>query len=152
MMINKEYVQMIKRAVSDKFGVPVTQMEAKTRLREVVIARQTAMDLMWNIANMPLKAIGAEFGNRDHSTVIHARKAVSNMIDTDRMYRRIQVELMKYCQNEIDEAEKAEAIRLEAIIEANRKRAETESWMEKRFQQTGCVFIAPLVTTEVNFI
>jgi chromosomal replication initiator protein len=78
--------QAIKNITANHFGIEVSLLDAKTRKREVVIARQTAMVIIKEITDMSLKSIGFIFGNRDHSTVIHALTAVSDMIDTDKRY------------------------------------------------------------------
>lgn len=57
--------------VSELFDVPGNLMISKRRTQEVVIGRQVAMYLARTLTNLSLKAIGAEFGGRDHSTVIH---------------------------------------------------------------------------------
>lgn len=107
-MIDEEHIQIIKEAVGDKFGIAICLMESKTRKREVVIARQTAMSIMYEILKgMSLKNIGAEFGNRDHSTVIHANITVSDMKDTDSLYRKIFTGLLEYCRIKIEKPEDA---------------------------------------------
>jgi chromosomal replication initiator protein len=45
--------------------------------------------------NNSLKAIGAHFGGRDHSTVIHSCQAVKDQIDTDSEFRDDVDELRK---------------------------------------------------------
>jgi chromosomal replication initiator protein len=44
---------------------------------------------------MSLKAIGYHFGNRDHSTVIHAIKTVNDMMDTDRKFYEVMQDILK---------------------------------------------------------
>ena len=57
--------------VSELFDVPGNLLVSKRRTQEVVIGRQVAMYLARTLTSLSLKAIGAEFGGRDHSTVIH---------------------------------------------------------------------------------
>jgi len=57
--------------VSELFDVPGNLLVSKRRTQEVVVGRQVAMYLARTLTNLSLKAIGAEFGGRDHSTVIH---------------------------------------------------------------------------------
>lgn len=69
------------------FGISTTKIKQKTRKREVVEARQAAMYLLGTFTKMSLKRIGLEFGGRDHSTVIHAKKVVGDLMDTDKQFR-----------------------------------------------------------------
>ena len=66
-------VGKILTTVSNKTGITIPEMECKTRKREVVQARCISMNLLLKYTDMSLKSIGYVFGNRDHSTVIHAR-------------------------------------------------------------------------------
>ncbi len=84
----------IKKIVSDHFGVPIEQMESKTRVNEIVVARQFAMALIKENTHLSLKAIGGLFGKRDHSTVIHALECVVNMKEeTDPKYLRDWIQI-----------------------------------------------------------
>ncbi|MEL6413198.1 MAG: helix-turn-helix domain-containing protein, partial [Bacteroidota bacterium] len=60
----------------------------KSRKREVVLARQTAMYLSKKYTNHSLKSIGDYFGGRDHSTVIHALQTINDLLDTNPPFRR----------------------------------------------------------------
>jgi len=90
--ISVEYIQKI---VSDYFKVPIEQLTGKTRKRQVVQARQISMYLAKSFTDNSLKAIGKYFGGRDHSTVIHACRAVLNLMETDRMFQEDVTELQK---------------------------------------------------------
>ena len=80
-------VENIKILVAKHFDVQVDKLDSKTRLRNVVMARQLSMYLSKNYTNSSLKMIGDSFGGRDHSTVIHSLKAVQDMIDTDLLFK-----------------------------------------------------------------
>ena len=88
-------VEKIKRLVADYYKIEVDRMKSKTRKREIVIARQTAMYLCKEMTSQALKTIGDEFGGRDHSTVIYSIKAVKDLLDTDPGYRETINELQK---------------------------------------------------------
>ncbi len=82
--VSKEItIDNIKQLVSDHLKVPVEKIQGKTRKREVVMARQLSMYLAKHHTNSSLKAIGDNFGGRDHSTVIYSCKTVEDLIDTD---------------------------------------------------------------------
>jgi chromosomal replication initiator protein len=88
-------IDYIQKFVSDYFNVTVDSLKAKTRKREIVVARQVAMYFAKEYTNLSLKSIGYHFGNRDHSTVIHALTSVSDMMDTDRKFNATMQELTK---------------------------------------------------------
>jgi len=64
--------ERIAQAVSDYYGVAMEQLKGQKRDRAIVMPRQIAMYLMRAETDVSLLRIGAELGNRDHSTVLHA--------------------------------------------------------------------------------
>lgn len=56
----------------------------KSRKREYVFARQVAMWLISKYSTATLEKIGSQFAGKDHATVLHAKKVINNLIDTDR--------------------------------------------------------------------
>ncbi|MFK7953909.1 MAG: chromosomal replication initiator protein DnaA [Ekhidna sp.] len=88
-------IDYIQKTVSDYFHIDQDDLKAKTRKKEIVIARQVAMYFSKDYTNHSLKSIGYHFGGRDHSTVIHALQSVNDMIDTDSKFRYSVDELKK---------------------------------------------------------
>lgn len=76
-------VARIQEAVSFYYGVPVTCMISQRRAREVARPRQVAMYLAKELTPKSLPCIGRLFGNRDHTTVMHAIKRVKELRQTD---------------------------------------------------------------------
>lgn len=66
----------IHRVVAAYFDIPPDILRQKTRVREVVQARQVIMHLAKLFTKLTLKSIGEYFGGRDHTTVIHATQTV----------------------------------------------------------------------------
>jgi chromosomal replication initiator protein len=64
--------ERIARAVSEYYGVELDALRGQKRDRAIVVPRQIAMYLMREETDVSLLRIGAELGNRDHSTVLHA--------------------------------------------------------------------------------
>jgi chromosomal replication initiator protein len=62
------------------FGLTVDQITGSARTRVLVTARQIAMYLCRELTDMPLIRIGEEFGGRDHTTVMHANKKISELM------------------------------------------------------------------------
>jgi hypothetical protein len=67
--------------------VTAEQIQTKTRKREVVQARQTMMYLACKYTAYSLTRIGYKFGKKDHCTVLHAKKTINNLIDTNKDFR-----------------------------------------------------------------
>lgn len=88
-------IDFIQKSVSEYYGIHSDELKAKTRKKEIVIARQMAMYFSKEFTNHSLKSIGYHFGGRDHSTVIHAVQTVNDMIETDSSFRNAVNELKK---------------------------------------------------------
>jgi chromosomal replication initiator protein len=88
-------IDYIQKTVADHFKVEIDLLKAKTRKKDIVIARQVAMYFAKDYTNHSLKSIGFHFGGRDHSTVIHAVQSVNDMIDTNAKFRYAIEELKK---------------------------------------------------------
>jgi len=88
-------IDYIQKLVCDFYNVSIDSVKSKTRKREIVQARQIAMYFAKDLTKASLKNIGTHFGNRDHSTVIHACQTVNDLIDTDKKFRHDVEELNK---------------------------------------------------------
>jgi len=62
--------------------------------KEVAQARQVAMYLMKQLTHLSLKSVGIRFGNRDHSTVVHAIKTVEKSMGEDPSFKRVVENLL----------------------------------------------------------
>ncbi|MFK7843675.1 MAG: chromosomal replication initiator protein DnaA [Rhodothermales bacterium] len=85
---NQVTMDEIIEIVSESFGTPSEYIVGKSRKREIVIARHAAMYLAKEFTHRSLKSIGLHFAGRDHSTVIHAVKAVADRIETEPSFRQ----------------------------------------------------------------
>ena len=70
----------IQDAVAREWGVTSEGLRSKTRTKNLTVPRQLAMYLMREMLGMQLVEIGAGFGGRDHSTVIHSLERALAMI------------------------------------------------------------------------
>jgi len=70
----------IQQAVAKEWGVTTEGLRSKTRTKNLTVPRQIAMYLMRELLAMQLVEIGAAFGGRDHSTVIHSLERVAAMM------------------------------------------------------------------------
>ena len=76
-------VQTIQQTVAKEWGVTPEGLRSKTRTKALTTPRQVAMYLMRNLLGLQLVEIGAAFGGRDHSTVIHSLERVLAMMRED---------------------------------------------------------------------
>ncbi|MBN7815228.1 chromosomal replication initiator protein DnaA [Algoriphagus pacificus] len=88
-------IDYIQKTVSEYYGIALDDLKAKTRKKEIVVARQVAMYFSKEFTNHSLKSIGYHFGGRDHSTVIHAVQTVNDLMETDSSFRNAVNELKK---------------------------------------------------------
>ncbi|PKP52300.1 MAG: chromosomal replication initiator protein DnaA [Bacteroidetes bacterium HGW-Bacteroidetes-1] len=88
-------IDFIQKIVCDYFGLPVDQLNTKTRKREIVQARQVAMYFSKKHTKSSLATIGLQCGNKDHATVLHACKTIANLIETDKQFRSNVFEIDK---------------------------------------------------------
>lgn len=86
-LYGKDNIQfIITSAVCQSYGVAYDQINVKSRKRELVEPRQVIMTLLNTVARYSLANAGFLFG-KDHATVLHAKKTISNFIDTDEEFR-----------------------------------------------------------------
>ena len=71
------------------------RFNSSERKRDIAQARQIAMYLAKKHTKATLTAIGSAIGGRNHATVLHSCKAVSNLIETDRAFRKLVEEIEK---------------------------------------------------------
>lgn len=80
-------IDEIIKKVSDFYGVEPNSINTRSRKREVVQVRQVAMFLAKKYLDMSTSKIGQYIGNRDHATVLHACKTITNLAETDKQFR-----------------------------------------------------------------
>jgi len=77
-------IELIQSLTAEYFGFPDDMLRAKTRKKEIAIARQISMFLCKTLTDNSLKTIGLHFGGRDHTTVIHAVNTVQKLLKEDK--------------------------------------------------------------------
>ena len=65
------------------FNVSKTEVLGKKKNKEIVEPRQICMYIIVEMLALPLTSVGQIFGGKDHTTVIHAREKVSDLIKTN---------------------------------------------------------------------
>ncbi|MCC6417988.1 MAG: ATP-binding protein [Gemmataceae bacterium] len=76
-------VERITQRVSGYFRVRADQLQSARRHRNILVPRQIGMYLARQLTGLSLEQIGAYFGGRDHSTVLHACRKVEQALTTD---------------------------------------------------------------------
>ena len=84
-------VRAIIDAASELFNIPLDQIIGGSRRRNLVDARQIAMYITRNMTDLSYPEIGRAFGDRDHTTVIHAvRKIERHMTEKKETFDCVQ--------------------------------------------------------------
>ncbi|MET9910943.1 chromosomal replication initiator protein DnaA [Streptomyces sp. NPDC006476] len=81
------------------FGLTVEDLCGTSRGRALVTARQIAMYLCRELTDLSLPKIGAQFGNRDHTTVMHADRKIRNLMAERRSIYNQVTELTNRIKN-----------------------------------------------------
>jgi len=72
-------IENIQKTVADYYKIKVSEMHSKKRSRNVSRPRQIAMSLARELTNHSFPEIGESFGNRHHTTVMHACEEVEQL-------------------------------------------------------------------------
>ncbi|GIU84636.1 MAG: chromosomal replication initiator protein DnaA [Acidimicrobiales bacterium] len=76
--------KLILEMTAEMFGFSVDELRGKSRRRPLVTARQVCMYVFRELTDLSYPAIGREFGNRDHTTVMHAVEKVGALMKEKR--------------------------------------------------------------------
>ena len=87
-------IEEIQRKVAEHFSIRLTDMTSARRARAVARPRQVAMYLAKQLTSRSLPEIGRKFGNRDHTTVMHAVSRVAELMEQDSEFQE-RVELLR---------------------------------------------------------
>ena len=87
-------IEEIQLRVSQHFNIKVSEMHSPRRARAVARPRQVAMYLAKQLTSRSLPEIGRKFGNRDHTTVMHAVRKIEELKSSDSVMSE-DVELLR---------------------------------------------------------
>jgi len=89
-------IEEIQKVVCNYFDIPDDLLRGKSRKKEIAFARQVAMYLCKEMTQYSLKSIGLHFGGRDHTTIIHGVRTISNLIKDKKNKKIIDtIEMLK---------------------------------------------------------
>jgi len=81
-------IDQIQRRVAEHFDVRLADMTSKRRPANIAFPRQVAMYLARELTKSSLSEIGEAFGGRDHGTVLHAHRLISEKILAEEKVRQ----------------------------------------------------------------
>lgn len=90
----KVRIEDIQKIVSQHYNVSRSDMLSARRTRTIVLPRQIAMYIAKNVTPRSLPEIGRRFGNRDHTTVLHAVRKIEGLLQTDKKLGQ-EIELLR---------------------------------------------------------
>jgi len=88
-------VEKIISDVCNVYGVTPDDLRSTKRSQQIAIARKVAIYVVREITQMPLAAIGTEFGNRDHSTIVYSVNSVAAAIKKDANLNNLVNDIIK---------------------------------------------------------
>jgi len=80
-------IEEIQKRVASRYNIKVSEMSSARRSRSIARPRQIAMYLSKKLTSKSLADIGANFGKKDHTTVMHAVKKVDVLMSEDADFR-----------------------------------------------------------------
>lgn len=83
----KAIIEKIKTITAEEFGITAMAMSGPTRSEAVVVPRMTAMQLVWRLCGVADATI-AHYFKKNPGTVHHARKRVSEMLETNKHFKQ----------------------------------------------------------------
>lgn len=87
-------IEEIQKRVAEHYNIRLTDMSSARRARNVARPRQVAMYLAKQLTQRSLPEIGRRFGNRDHTTVMHAVSRIAELMQADSGFAE-DVELLR---------------------------------------------------------
>lgn len=88
----------IERVVADHYKLKGALLRSKKRNKEIAHARHVAMYLVRTLTNASLPQIGKNFGDRDHTSVLHACKKIKGMVEDDWRFKEEVEQLVRVLQ------------------------------------------------------
>ena len=88
-------IERIVAEVGRTFGIPPEDIRSSKRSANISNARQIAAYVVREITQLSTSAIGKEFGDRDHSTIVYALHEVERKLKKNTHYREIVEDILK---------------------------------------------------------
>lgn len=88
-----EIGDIIRRVCSFTHVSPIT-LQVKTRKPRIIIARQLATYIAYNLDKWSLSYIGSKIGHKDHATVLHSVHVIENYLEVDKTFQNKYKDLL----------------------------------------------------------
>lgn len=76
-------IDAIQKIVADHYNLSFTDLKGKKRTKNVMLPRQIAMYIARELTEYSTTELGAEFGGRDHTTVMHSCQKIDDLLKSD---------------------------------------------------------------------
>ena len=91
-------IDVVQKTVAEFFRVPLSELRAKKRTKNIVFPRQIAMYLSRQLTAQSLPEIGNAFGGKDHTTVLYSCKRIEQDLIKDGEIKNIVEKLLTLLQ------------------------------------------------------
>lgn len=91
--LNQVSILQIQEEVARYYHISLKELKGKKRVKSIVVPRQIAMYLTRELTDNSLPKIGAEFGGKDHTTVLHAHEKIEKLMDQDAVLKNEVAEI-----------------------------------------------------------
>ncbi len=81
--------ELIKKHICKHFNIKQVDLESSKRSRNLAFPRQIAMYICRDLTDLSLPKVGESFGNRDHTTVLHACEKITNELKSNESLREV---------------------------------------------------------------
>ncbi len=92
-------IMEIQRALAHYYKITIADITGTSRKRNVARPRQLGMHLAKRFSKVSLSQIGREFGNRDHTTVLHADRHIEKLLSEDMVLKADYDNLLRILNN-----------------------------------------------------
>ena len=82
-------IDSIKEKIVEYFQIRLSDLSSNRRSRNIVLPRQIAMYISRELTDLSLPEIGASFGGKDHTTVMHACTKIKEKINSSNNFKEI---------------------------------------------------------------
>ena len=82
-VLSRNKIEQVQNAVAERYNLTIEDLKGKKRNSNITVPRQIAMYICRNVLNEPLMKIGAEFGGKDHTTVMHSVDKIEQSLKDD---------------------------------------------------------------------
>ena len=83
-----DVLDRVVKYISEKYPNLNDNKTNNIRYRNYVLSRQICHYVCKTYTNLPIKYIGYKIGNKNHSTVLHSVKSITNLINTGKQFKK----------------------------------------------------------------